>query len=149
MGYIGYRRSEKLKKLDLRLELRKAENLLRSTAGDLPSLLERAKASRTAVLAARGLSESGNMELWLSDLAIDFGTTKSLGTQLPNANVEYTHVDSSELETKLVVVHALQLQATQIQEKYSASLAADDRDREQIRADQRVVTSSQTRHTSS
>lgn len=142
MGYIGYRRSEKLKALDLRLELRKADTLARSTVDDLPSLLERAKASRNAVSAATGMLGSGNLKGWLSEWETDFRTVKSLQAELPSTNVEYTQLDSLGLEAKLVAIHALHLRANQILEKYNASLAADDIEREHLRADVREITQS-------
>lgn len=53
MGYISYRRTGKMKTLDLRLELRKAVNDLRSSVESLPSLL-----GSTTMRQGKRLSES-------------------------------------------------------------------------------------------
>ena len=54
MGYVSYRRSNRLKSLDLRLELRKAVNELQSNFSQIEKLIEYANQSRVAVFAARG-----------------------------------------------------------------------------------------------
>jgi hypothetical protein len=41
----------------------------------------------------------------------------------------------AELEKKIVEVHALSLEAERLAEKYKAELAADERSREQFRAE--------------
>src|SRR5450759_3809039 len=71
MGYISYRRTGKMKALDLRLELRKAANDLRSTVEGLPSILAQAKGSRIAVLNARGLLHSSMMDQCNTELDKD------------------------------------------------------------------------------
>lgn len=71
MGYIGYRRTEQLKALDLRLELRKSENTLRADVQDLAVLLEQTKKSHTAVASAIGQLGSGALKQWLDQLDTD------------------------------------------------------------------------------
>src|SRR6266850_1567817 len=55
LGYLGYRQSRQIKSLDLRLELRKSVSDLRATVEELPGLLQRARESRAAINAARGI----------------------------------------------------------------------------------------------
>ncbi|GAO37738.1 hypothetical protein SCT_3174 [Sulfuricella sp. T08] len=140
MGYISYRRSGQMKALDLRLELRKAVNELRTAVQNLPSLLERAKNSHTAVASAIGHLGSGALQQWLSECEADLSAAKTLEAEVPDPSANYEHLAHSELETKLVAVHSLQSKATRLSEKYHAALAADDKEREQIRADVRVRT---------
>lgn len=54
MGYISLQRLSKIKSLDLRLELKKAETQLILTVNDLPELLTKAKRSREAISSAIG-----------------------------------------------------------------------------------------------
>ncbi len=57
MGYVSYRRSNSLKSLDLRIELRKAINVAQSNLQQLEKLIEHANKSREAVASATaGLS---------------------------------------------------------------------------------------------
>ena len=77
MGYISYRRSGQMKALDLRLELRKAENDLEAEMQDIPRLMERAKQSHAAVMSATGGRGSGRYQLWLSEHEVDLASAKS------------------------------------------------------------------------
>jgi hypothetical protein len=140
MGYIGYRRSEELKSLDLRLELRKAANDLRSVVEELTPLLEHATKSRTAVAAATGLLGSGALKKWVSEWKVDLAAVTSMQAELPTSDADYASLGHSVLEAKLVAVHAFHAKAVRLREKYDASLAADDREREHIRADVRART---------
>jgi hypothetical protein len=140
MGYIAYRRSEELKALDLRLELRKSENDVHSAIKELPATLEQAKKSREAVASANGGLGSGALAKWLGEWDEDFAEVKKLETQLPSDNPDYTTLDHIELETKLITIYALNAKVSKLQEKYNSMLAADDTEREQIRADIRIRT---------
>jgi hypothetical protein len=135
MGYISYRRSEEIKALDLRLELRKAENTLRTAVAELLPLLDSAKMSRTGVAAASGLHESGAMVQWLGEWDADLAAARSLKAGVPGANADYAALTHADLEAKLIAVHALEIRAAQLRDKYRAALADDDKRREQIRAD--------------
>jgi hypothetical protein len=134
MGYVAYRRSEELKALDLRLELRKSESELRSVVEDLQPYLEHAKKSHTAVAAAAGMSGSGALTRWVADWEADVAAVRSLATELPRAGPDYSSATHSVLETKLVEVYAMRRRADRLREKYEVELAADDRTRDQIRA---------------
>lgn len=140
MGYVAYRRSGELKALDLRLQLRKTENDLRSTVEELPALLEHAKKSRTAVASATGKLGSGALTNWHSELEADLAAVRSLEAELPHVNADYTALNHSVLEAKLVAVHAIRIKAVRFRGKYDTALAADDREREHIRADVRART---------
>ena len=117
MGYVAYRRSEALKALDLRLELRKAENDLRSTVEEIIPLLEHAKQSRTAVASATGQLGSGALKKWFNEWEADLVTVRSLEAELPHANPDYASLNHSVLEEKLVVVHAIRTKAARFREK--------------------------------
>ncbi|WP_155774370.1 hypothetical protein [Burkholderia pseudomultivorans] len=55
MGYVGYRRSNQIKALDMRLALRKDLGEARESVTMLRELMASAAGSRRATLAARGL----------------------------------------------------------------------------------------------
>ncbi|MCQ9371797.1 hypothetical protein NQ024_11240, partial [Corynebacterium sp. 35RC1] len=71
MGYLGYRRSNQIKALDLRLALRKDLGEARESITTLRQLMADAEASRKATLAARGLGRSGAMVVWEQTLETD------------------------------------------------------------------------------
>jgi len=140
LGFISFRRSQAIKALDLRLELRKAESDVRADVSRLRDLLERSKQSRTAVSAARGVALGGNVQSWMAAWEIDVKAVGDLLNQLPAPNNEYRKATHRELETKLVEVHALASRGARLREKYIAELAADDRERDHIREDVRTRT---------
>lgn len=138
MGFVSYRRSGQMKALNLRLELRKAVGDLHDSVQSLSSLLERAKGSRTAVSAATG--QTGALQHWQGVFEKDLSAVQRLVTETPDPGATYESLSYAELESRLVSVHQIQSQADRLYEKYRASLAADDKEREQIRADVRSVT---------
>lgn len=138
LGYISYRRTGKIKALDLRLELRKTVNELRSTLESLAPLLQSARVSHRSVLSARGLSRSSAMDVWEAELEKDRKSIGILTSAVPDPSSSFDDLAYSALEAKLVEVHATQLKVSGLAEKYCASLASDDKQREQIAADYRA-----------
>jgi hypothetical protein len=135
IGWISYRRSQQIKKLDLRLELRKQMSGVRAEIEALPVLLEKAKASRSAVRAAMGRGQqSGDNLIWKDELEGDLKTAQALAGELPDPVETYRHSKPRELEDKLVDVDVLAAKAAQLRNKYQAALARDDEDRDYIRA---------------
>lgn len=142
MGYIAYRRSDQIKALDLRLELRKAETVLRSDTEELIPFLEQAQESHRAVAAAAGRTNSGMMQSWLAEFDEDVAMGSSFNAGLSAPSADYSALSHEELETKLVEVHVLHQKVKRLRDKYQASIAQNDRERENIRADMRVQTQS-------
>lgn len=132
MGYISYRRSGQMKALDLRLELRRKANELRTVVQNLPSLLAHAKQSRTRVASAAGQLKSGSLEQWLANWDTDISTANSLELEVPNPSSDFADLKHRELEARLVNVHSVYLKATQLSEKYNGALAMDDKKRVEL-----------------
>lgn len=141
IGWISYRRSQQVKMLDLRLELRKQVSGVRVDFQALLALLEQARLSRSAVSAAmgRGQQSSANV-IWQAELENDRKTVQALACELPDAQETYRRSKPHELENKLVEVHALAAKVAQIRNKYETALASDDKDRDHIRAAARRIT---------
>lgn len=133
LGYIAYRRTDQLKTLDLRLELRKSETILIADGKELVPFLDYAKNSKMAVSAATGMRNSGAISNWTSEWEADRTSAVTLTEGVPSANDDYSGLSPTELETKLVQVHALQSAIIRLKKKYEESVAADDRNREQIK----------------
>ena len=132
MGYISYRRTEAIKTLDLRLELRRTEADLRREVDDLPKHLAYAKRSRTAVASATGLLRSGAMKKWLEEWDGDLALAEAMVASAPSQSSEYATLDQTALEEKLIKAHAAMSNTRALREKYDAMLATDDKEREQI-----------------
>jgi hypothetical protein len=137
LGYKGYRRSQEMKALDLRLTLRKAEVDYRRTVEELPELLRRARASRAEVLGAQGNSKSGAFEAWVEQWQEDLKRAEAMLAALPTAPSDYQGVSYRDLETRLVTLHRERRLADGLRDKYREHLAWDAKQVEEIRADQR------------
>jgi len=132
MGYISYRRSNRLKSLDLRLEFRKAISDVHTDLNRLKELIDKANGSRQAVLAASGMSQSGQMEKWKSDVTADKAKTGELFKRAPKAEVSYDKLQIKELESELVAVHKIKGEIQGLLDKYSEVIRSDDEQRKQI-----------------
>ncbi|MDO8714611.1 MAG: hypothetical protein Q7K13_09095 [Polynucleobacter sp.] len=133
MGYVSYRRSNSLKSLDLRIELRKAVNVAQSSFQQLAKLIEYANKSRQAVASAMGRYQSGMMEKWKQEVEADNNAIKTLFQNAPAADKSYDDLTPKVLESMLVEVHRLQVQIDELSKKYDAAVRADDEDRKHIR----------------
>lgn len=132
LGYIAYRRSDQLKALDLRLELRKGVTSLAADANELLPLLNKAKKSKQAVAAATGSYKSGATEKWVAECDADISKVTALIQTLPNPVDQHLDLSPASLETKLVEVHGLQETVSRFRKRYEDSIAVDGNDRAQI-----------------
>jgi hypothetical protein len=134
LGYLGYRRSGQMKALELRIELKKAENSAREILDQLPALLDRAQASRTSVFVASGAFGSGNMVAWVKECDKDRVEVAALLKDLPVAGDDYRALSPDELESRLVSVDALKGKALHMRDKCRGTMAADENSRERLQA---------------
>lgn len=134
MGYISYRRTEDLKSLDLRLELKKAESDLHLTVSELPGQIEHAKRSRQSILSANGQYRSGIAQKWATQWEQDLSAADEMLSKLPSLENDYSSFSQKELEARLVSLHREAALATKLKEKYEAEVAADEKERDRIRA---------------
>ncbi|MEO8009446.1 MAG: hypothetical protein ABI728_13140 [Betaproteobacteria bacterium] len=134
MGYISFRRSGKMKALDLRLELRKADHDLRDTVKGFAPLLDQAMNSHKNVSAAIGQYNSGAFKQWVSEWEESQKEILALENNLPDPDTDYQGLGYAALETRLVAVHAMQSQAAHIRDKYLAVLESHDKEREHLKA---------------
>jgi hypothetical protein len=127
MGYIGYRRTRDLKKLDLRLLLRKAEGDARLSLAALKKLIDSARESRMAVAVASGPLGSGEFAKWSHEIEEDQADVVQIGKRLDrHSSDSYSGLGSGELENHIVELHNLQAKIDQLKNKYGAHLEADD-----------------------
>lgn len=137
MGYISYRKSCNLKALDLRLELRKAVSDINLDLNKVRDLIEKANKSRHAVNAARGI-RGGATEKWSAEIKADRSATAALSQRAPKPESNNNTMDVKELEAELVSIHRLQGEIQRLADKYYEALRADENNRKELRADDRV-----------
>lgn len=131
MGIIAYVRSNQIKKLDLRLELRKELGDTHETLSTLRAVIESAANSRPRVLAMSGLSRSGNAVAWDRALQVDRAEVERLAALLRGESADFTSLSGEELESEIVAAHKLKASMRTLVEKYRGELAADDEARRQ------------------
>jgi len=136
LGYLGYRRSGRVKALDLRLELRKAETATRAVLEQLPALINRAQASRTSAHVSGGSFGSSNQAAWVQECEKVRADVDGLLKELPAAGDDYRTLSPEELESRLVAIDVLQAKASRIRDKCHGTIVADEKWRESLQATQ-------------
>ena len=125
LGYIGYARSKKVKSLDLRLELRKAINILSDDLHRLPKLIADGNESKKRIASASGWLQSGRMTKWNQEIEKDKEKLDELIAASPQKTDIHDKLNEKELETHLVKIHDLQNSTNFLIKKYDASLLED------------------------
>ena len=132
MGYIGYRRTNQIKALDLRLSLRKDLSEARDAITTIRELMSSAEGSRRATLAARGLYKSGAMVVWEQALEADRTEVTKIAAAILSEGTDFAALSEAQLETELVAAHKIKMNLSGLVAKYRGELAADDDTRRQI-----------------
>lgn len=132
MGFRGFRRSNQIKALDLRLELRKGLGDAHLALSTLRELIDYADRSRQAVLAATGMLRSGNQVVWEQAVAADRATIDTLASSLRDEAADYTELSAEQLESEIVSAHRIRTELDGLVTRYRGEVAADDRTRERL-----------------
>jgi hypothetical protein len=122
-----------MKVLDLRLELRKAVSDARVALEQLRDLIHTASRSRVNNLAARGMSQSGAMNIWNVEVKADNLKLGKLHQHVPAEGINYNTLGPNELESELVAVHKCQKEIEALRDKYVSAMRLDEESRNHIR----------------
>jgi hypothetical protein len=132
-GVIALIRTGRFKTLDLRLELRKAENDLRALIDELPALMQRAVQSRSAINDARGMFDSTALAAFVQTMEEDTKAIQELTKERPADGQDHRKLSAAELESRIIKLHAVLPNAKKLRDKFTASLADDDAERDRLR----------------
>jgi len=135
MGYVGYRKSNQIKALDLRIELKRAEADIIFSFKKLREQMDEGNKSRMRVLSAIGKFDSGMMEKWKDAFELDEIEINELANRLPDEYTNYDNLVPKELEAKLIESHKIQRNIQKLSKKYSEAMAWDDEQRKHLRED--------------
>lgn len=133
LGYISYQRSNQIKSLDLRLELKKCLNMANAAYTESNEAIEESNKSRIAVSAAMAKSRSGGMEKWNQKIEEDRVHLSNLYDNLPNKEDDLKSLNTDQLEQLIINVHELQTSLASFASKYKEEICRDDEDRKFIR----------------
>ncbi|WP_369064596.1 hypothetical protein [Burkholderia gladioli] len=140
MGYMGYRRSNQIKALDMRVALRKDLAEAWGIIATLRMLMTEANASRQGTLAVRGLGRSGNWVAWEQNLADDRAELEEIAATTRGEDSNFSVLSEGQLETELVTIHKVKATLSTLMEKYRGEIAADDEHRRQIAHQRAAIT---------
>ncbi len=138
LSVISYRKSNSIKTLDLRLELRKEISNTQTNLSQLTDSLPYANKSRSAVASATGMFNSGVMKKWNEEFEQDNSELVSITERALSTEDSYDHLNTNELESKLIEVHSLQGEINTLLNKYQAAVESDDNERNHLREDIRA-----------
>jgi hypothetical protein len=143
VAYAAYRRSAKRTAQtrtshDLRSEMRAELESLRAALEELPAHLGLARRSRTAAAHAAGDPSPEGLQQWLCELDLDLSEVELLKSQLFAADAADSLSDM-DVEVRLVEILVLSLRASALAEKYRASIALQETDRESLTDDAEAV----------
>ena len=130
LGYISYRRSNEIKSLDLRLELRREVSTTRKLVELVVTRINQSKRSRRALAAMAG--NSGAALAWQGIADNEIETANNLGAALPSAEEKFTKLTQSELENKLVESHQIAVELNALLKKYGSAISSDDAERHNL-----------------
>ena len=132
LGYVSYRKSKLIKKLDLRIELKRAITDLHFEHTELVRKMQEGNKSREAVASGLGLFNSSMMKKWCEELASDESTIGDLYKEIPGENSSYEQCEDKELEAMLINVHRLNRKILKLSQKYAEAMEWDNKKREEI-----------------
>jgi hypothetical protein len=138
MGYVSYKKSNQIKTLDLRIEVKR--NLVNTIVDykKLRELMVKGNTSRRNILAARGVLKSSMMDIWENQYKIDNVEADKLRKEIPAENTNYDNLDPKALEDRLIDLHRIQGRIKKLLEQYSEAIALDAEQHKQLREDMRV-----------
>ena len=126
-------KTNKIKTLDLRIELRRSVLDLNLLHEALEETLQKAKKSRENMSAAMGRFRSGGMKAWLDQHSKDVGVWLEMNQSLPAKDCSYKSLNSEQLEQNIVETHEQQRILKFIEDRYINSINEDQKNGEFLR----------------
>jgi len=131
-------RVNKIKTLDLRIELKKLVLNIKSNLAQLEELLELANRSRTNMTAARSRTSSGDMIEWKDEYQKALSVKDTLLRNAPDTTNNYLNLSPSQLESKLIEFYDYSGKINVLCDKYKQEIKKDEADGYQLKEDLRV-----------
>ena len=126
----AYRRAAKDKALDLRVQLHKEVRELTLECRALPAAIALGVRSRQAVMAATG--RTGALDVFMKESEVDSKRSAEMPQQLVGIGDLSEPDDVTALERRLVEVHGLRVELSQLKSKYRSAMDQDDAARDRI-----------------
>lgn len=135
LGYLGYRRGSRHDAMETKLRMLKEQAVLPIRIRALKELINKAKQSRVRAQAAVGSAKSGAVVQFNAEADADLAELERLW--VGDADLRVLCAGQTDLDAitaqLLALAHGAGVRLAQLEEKYRAALAEDDRTREHIR----------------
>lgn len=117
LSIISYRRAGKLKKLDLFIDAGRVANALRNEFALLKDQHERALSAKKSMCAATG--QSGRLQVYEKEWAIDKTTIGRIEEKLPPENLEHLNSNAETVSGLLVKYDEMIVTIKSLRDKYT------------------------------
>lgn len=133
VSIASYCHASSIKRLDLRIEARKARTSLARQVKDIRGLMHTARESRLQVFAAASRLQSGILAEWERELAQKAEELEKLAAEFRADEGDYQTMSDGDLEAEIVHLHRISTEVSAIEGVYRGSLAEDARAGERVR----------------
>ena len=133
MGYVSYKKSNEIKSLDMRIELKKSKENFAIHLKQTEEFLPLANQSRIRVAAGTGKRLSGAMVQWKQEFESDQEDLKKIADEFSKLIKNYDELTPVELEEELLNIHRLRNRLSEIKDKYNSAFEEDNKERERIK----------------
>ena len=138
MSHAAQKRNAEARALDLRLRLGKLESDLREVIGELPRIMQRAERSNLTLATSSGVRQTSSSSLQ-RELDEDFAALGMLEAAVPSFGGDYSSLQMTDLEARVLAAFQLQSKAQRLDSKYRTVLLQDHNRRIQLADDRRVL----------
>ena len=132
-GLISYRRTKRIKLLDMRIQLKKEIATLKADLKQIKPLLQKADTSRRDVAGLTGRISSSFMQNWNSEIKKDRQSISQIESKVDEfLPINYQHMKEPEMENVLIEIYTLIRDLQDYYKKYNLSLSEDDSTRKDL-----------------
>lgn len=129
ISIVSYRHATSVKRLDLRVEARKARASLINKIDDVEPLVNQANISRRQLMTDAGRSGSGIMKTWGEEIGRNLENLRGHKNNIVEDDSAYLKMSDRQLEEEIVKLHGISVAVHSIEAVYIGSLEEDARQR--------------------
>jgi Tfp pilus assembly protein PilO len=118
MGSLSYRKSNQIKSLDLRIELKRALTETNSGFKELDKIMNKANDLKQEFAILQNALSSGMMNKWKKELQTNKERVAQLSRRLPKEGTSFDGLNQKSLEDKIIEVHEIQTGVRSISKEY-------------------------------
>jgi len=118
-GLYSLHKANKLKSLDLRLEIKKSLNDIYINLPQAYKILNDANNTHMAVASMKGRIQSGTISIWKKDVEADKDKLNQLSQEINNIDLKCAKLNQNELESMIIEIHKIKVNLLDIKGRYA------------------------------